>query len=473
MPWRKCLRSDLGAVCILAIAALVAACQPGGGPRQQLSEPSPGANQRAVDEILTRYGGEYRNPALQSYVDQVGRRLLAVTPLTVSDVRFVMVDTDEINAHAVAGATVIITRGMLTWLNSEAELGAVLAHELAHLTEDHIARARLAERTAADRARAQGQFGLDGAAEASLLAYSRSQELEADRVGQGYLVAAGYDGRATAANLRQFQMIQRIIGLERGVDGPLLPRDSTMSTHPSSPERVAALGGSNGATGGETGVDIYLARIAGVPFGPHADDWQISGRRVTHPRAGIAFSLPSGFTMASAAGVLSGSGPQDSRMVVDFVTRDPSTTPAAFLNRDHGRIGARPAETRMIGGFPAAVIGYEGGSDDQYIMRGVLGVADDALLRVTALAPMANSDTVDSAFKALLNSLDHESALVSGAVRVVEIYEVRPGDMVGSLAQSMNPPQNAISLREELLRALNGLTQSEELSPGQLIKLVR
>lgn len=471
MQWRKCLR-DPGAVCMLVVATLVAACQPGGGPRQNLHEPSPGANQRAVEDILTRYGGEYRNPALQSYVEQVGRRVLAVTPLTASNVRFIMVDTDEVNAHAVAGATIFITRGMLTWLNSEAELGAVLAHELAHLTEDHIARARLAERTAADRARAQGQLTLDGAAAASLLAYSRNQELEADRIGRGYLIAAGYDGAATVANLRQFQMIQTITGLERGIDGPLLPRDSTMSTHPSSPARMAALG-SNDSPGGETGRDAYLARIAGVPFGPHADDWQISGRRVTHPGVGIVFSLPSGFTMASSAGVLSGSGPRDSRMVVDFVTRDPSTTPAAFLNRDHGRIGARPAETRMIGGFPAAVIGYEGGSDDQYIMRGVLGVTDDALLRVTALAPMPGVDIVEAAFKELLNSLDHEAALVAGTVRVVEVYEVMPGDTARSLAQRMNPPQSAASLREELLRAFNGMTSSDELSPGQLIKLVR
>jgi predicted Zn-dependent protease len=476
MPASQAFLRRSGALLLAAWALALGSCQTGHRyPGAPSLEPTAAEISHASDEILSRYGGAYRNPALQAYVEQVGGRIIAATPLPAGSVTFVLIDTDAVNAYAVPGATVFLTRGLFTWLNSEAELAGVIAHELAHVTERHVAEARLAERAAAQRAQAQGVLRLDEDAEARLLAYSRTQELEADRVGLGYLVAAGYPGRAMADNLRQFDAVEQMSRLERGVGDGIYPGEDAMTTHPSSAERTAALAALPPfAADGDAMHARYLAAVAGLPFGPRADDWRVAGHRMVHPTAGIEFSLPTGYVMASSAGVLSGTGPERSALVIDFVARDPSTTPAAYLNRAFGRIGVNPAETQMIGGFPAAVIGLEEEGDGQRwrAVLGTIGVQDDALLRVVSLAPASGAAVEEAAFRAVVDSLRHSASAAAAPTHRLVVHEVATGESIASLTQKMNPPAPTEGYAEDLLRALNGLAPGDEVAPGDMVKLV-
>lgn len=460
---------------LLAGALALVSCQTQRPQAASSLEPTAHEIQRAGDEILERYGGAYRDPALQAYVEQVGRRVLAATPIPPASVRFVLIDTDAVNAYAVPGATVFLTRGLFTWLNSEAELAGVIAHELAHVAERHVAQARQAERAAADRAQARGLFQPDAATEATLTAFSRSQELEADLVGLGYLVAAGYPGRAMADNLRQFEAVELVARQERGVSGTWPGGEDAMATHPSSAERLAALAvAPQSAADGDDRRGPYLAAIDGLGFGPRGDDWRLQNGRMVHPTAGIEFALPEGYALASSAGVLSGTGPAQSALVIDFVARDPSTSPAAYLNREFAGRGIQPAETRVIGGYPAAVIGLE--REEQAGRRwrallGTVGVQDDALLRVVSIAP-ADGDAMEAAaFESIVGSLRQSAPAGPGVVRQLVVHEVRPGESVAGLAAAMGGSSGAFA--EVVLRALNGLAPGAELAPGDLIKLVQ
>lgn len=459
-------RSPLVVAALLALAGCAA-------PRPQPSplEPTAAGIARAGDDILARYGGVYRDPKLQAYVDGVGNRIVAASPLPAGSVRFVLVDTDAVNAYAVPGATVFLTRGLLTWLNSEAELAGVIAHELAHAAENHVTRARLAEQAAAERAHAAGVMGPQAAAQASVLAFSRGQEIEADLAGLGYLVAAGYPGRAMADNLHQFEAVETVGRLQRGIVGDWPGGDETMATHPSSDERLAALAAApQAAAGGDDGRDRYLAAIDGLPFGPRADDWQVAGDRMFHPATGIAFSLPPGYAMASSAGVLSGTGPGQNALIVDLVDRPPAMSPATYIDAELG--SGEAVESRVIGGFPAAVIGLERAERSGRRWRALLaaiGVRDDALLRVLSVAPAEGMGAEETAFRAIAASLHRSAENAPAATARLTVHSVQAGETLASLAAGAGDPR----LAETLLRALNALPPGTEPAPGDRLKVVR
>src|SRR4051794_27901071 len=170
--------------------------------------------QEAAAEVSKVYATYSDLPSLQSYVREVGQKLAKNSHRPQLDYHFTVVDSPEVNAFALPGGYVYITRGILAYLNSEAELAAVLAHEIGHVTARHSVR-QYSAATAANVAAtlgglAVGMFvpqlggtlaqaiqsvlGLTGSV--LLSGYGRSHELEADRLGAQYLARSGYDPQA-------------------------------------------------------------------------------------------------------------------------------------------------------------------------------------------------------------------------------------------------------------------------------------
>jgi predicted Zn-dependent protease len=157
-------------------------------------------------KIRQQYG-VYDNPQLQQYVNAIGQRLVKASHRPQLEYRFLVVDSPEINAFALPGGYIYITRGILAYLNSEAELAAVLGHELGHVTSRHSVQQMSATTAANIGATLLGIFvpqlnnvagdlvvNLFGGA--LLSGYGREHELEADRLGAEYLARTGYDPQA-------------------------------------------------------------------------------------------------------------------------------------------------------------------------------------------------------------------------------------------------------------------------------------
>ncbi|KEZ76241.1 M48 family metalloprotease [Salinisphaera hydrothermalis] len=158
------------------------------------------------------------DPELSEYLNSVGRRLASHTDRPAKDFHFYVIDTDEINAFALPGGYIGVNSGLITATKSESELASVMAHEIAHVTQRHIARqmvesrgdtiATLATAIVAAIAGAQAGGGGDAATAAILggmshlgmqqLSYTRANEFEADRVGIRDLARSGYDPHAMA-----------------------------------------------------------------------------------------------------------------------------------------------------------------------------------------------------------------------------------------------------------------------------------
>jgi predicted Zn-dependent protease len=150
-------------------------------------------------EIEKQLKGRIENPALQNYINTVGQRIARISHLPGTQFTYTAVNDESINAMALPGGYVFITKGMLEKLNSEAQLAGILAHETAHVTARHSAQA-MTTQIGMDLAlsAASKQTSAGAAQMASIgsqlisLRYSRGHENQADSIGMDYLVKAGY-----------------------------------------------------------------------------------------------------------------------------------------------------------------------------------------------------------------------------------------------------------------------------------------
>ena len=226
--------------------AMTMACatNPATGKREfnLMSEAQEIALGKESDGQIRKEMGIVDDQALQQYVDGVGQRLAASTERPALPWTFTVVDAPAVNAFALPGGYVYVTRGILAHLNSEAELAGVLGHEIAHVTARHSA-AQYSKQTAGSLGLLLGQifvpelrpFGQ--AAEAGLglmfLKFGRDDELQADDLGAGYATSQGWDPRGVAS------MLETLGRLSDGPDRKGVP--NWMSTHPMPADRVARL----------------------------------------------------------------------------------------------------------------------------------------------------------------------------------------------------------------------------------------
>ena len=220
-------------------------------------------------------GGDYvTDPKVTLYVQQVGNRLAAVAdrPLPYE---FVVLNNGELNAWALPGGKIAVNRGLLTELNNEAELAAVLSHEIVHAAARHGAQQlekgqlmQIGTAVASVAATAYGGSGLgemvgQGAMLGSQLLqakYGRDDELEADKYGMKYMKRVGYDLQA-AVSLQELFYRKFQAGKEQDwVTG-------LFASHPPSAERVAEnrqTMTNQGGPGGDLGADRYQQAVAGL-----------------------------------------------------------------------------------------------------------------------------------------------------------------------------------------------------------------
>jgi beta-barrel assembly-enhancing protease len=227
-------------------ACLLAGCTVG-GPLEEVQEAVAGVvlppeqaeqlGSRMAAEVEAKQG-LHPDEALQQRVSRIGQRLAAEADAPEGiDFEFSVVQDERVNAFALPGGHIYVTSGLMETAGSEAELASVIAHEVAHVTERHIA-----ERMATS----YGVQALAGAAlgqspgtvtqlvssllqQGAIMKYSRSQELQADRVGVGTLEDAGYDPQAAIAMFRKLE--------KAGGDGA----PAFLSSHPGTGERIEQL----------------------------------------------------------------------------------------------------------------------------------------------------------------------------------------------------------------------------------------
>lgn len=259
-------------------------------------------------QVLAEFGGVYYDPALAAYVERVGQKMSQQSKTRNFDYRFTILDSPSINAFALPGGYIYVTRGLLALISSEAELAGVLGHELAHVTARHGAQ-RLS------RMRVEEQFCAaffcdfelpvlsDMAAIGMDLAFggfTQVQELEADELGIRYLQRAGYDTHSMTAFLKK---LKAQTDLEAEIAGLTLEQRKARgysSTHPLTEDRIAQSSKLTGDVEGDSdtvGKRDYLVAIDGLLYGNRREYGFVTGKSYMHPIRRIAFDIPEGYTL--------------------------------------------------------------------------------------------------------------------------------------------------------------------------------
>ena len=215
-------------------------------------------------------GGKICNELLQKYIDSVGQKIARVSHRPDVNYHFTAINHKTINAFAMPGGYVFVTKGMLEKLDSESQLAGVLSHEITHVVARHSAEA-ISRQTGLQMIliTAAASTGSPGAAQAADAArqiiglqYSKEDERQADLTGMNYMVTAGYDPNGMVETMQMLQHEEQ--------SGPI----DFLSSHPSSYSRIAYLSQRietrySGLKGLKVGKEDYhrevLARLAKVP----------------------------------------------------------------------------------------------------------------------------------------------------------------------------------------------------------------
>ncbi|MEM7565890.1 MAG: M48 family metalloprotease [Pseudomonadota bacterium] len=418
---------------------------------------------REHPRLVAAFGGVYQAPQMQRLLERVIDRLVPASDRPDLRYEVTILDAQSVNAFALPGGYIYVTRGLLALANSEAEVASVLAHEMAHVTARHAAE-REARVRAASQTDAPAGVGAQQL-EITLANFSQAQEVEADRIGINTMARAGYDPTAAA---RFLVSMGRKATLEASANRP--GRPDFLASHPSTPARIEAARkvADNLPPGriGETQAR-YLKTLDGIRYGSPVGRGSVSGRAYRDPVTGVRFTAPPGFTLdASGKGTVFGIGPDDDALRFDTVDAEGAGTPVAVITS--GWIeGAEVREVRplIVGGLPAATALASVG---EWTFR--LGAVrfGDRIYRFV-MGARALTSAKDQGFLTAIRSFERGS--LRGAIKPTRIrtLTVRDGDTVPLIARRMEVEGDAV----RLFLVLNGLTPGEALRTGQTVKIVR
>ncbi len=254
---------------------------------------------------------------LVRYVDSVGQKLAAVSDRPNLFYRFHVVDNADINAFALPGGYIYIHRGLLIHMNSEAELAAVLGHEIGHVTARHAVKQYSKAQayqlgamiTSIFLPIPQGASMLSNLiAMAVIRGYGRDAELQSDELSIRYLTRAGYNPNATIGILKTLKRLEDIDAREKKDAGDRVEKyHGAFSTHPETEKRIRKAVSRASGHQGETLLirhKTVLVAIDGYPYGDSAEQGAVVGQRFLHPDLGIQLKFPEGWVITNTPATL-------------------------------------------------------------------------------------------------------------------------------------------------------------------------
>jgi predicted Zn-dependent protease len=330
----------------LVVATLVTGCSvnPATGQRQLslINEQQEIAMGRESNQQILDTMTQYADSAVQDYVAGIGKDLARRTERPDLPWTFVVLDDPAVNAFAIPGGHVYITRGILGYMNSEAELASVLGHEIGHVTARHSVEQMSKQQllglglgigaiVSPEFARYQ-ELAKTGAG-LLLLKYSRADEAQADELGLRYMVAGGYDGHEMP---KVFRTLERVS--EAAADGQRLP--NWLSTHPAPGNRFATISADVARLGtraeGRIERSAYLAHVDGMAFGADPRQGYFRAERFYHPELKFQVEFPAGWTTSNEVQRVAAISPEKDALVQVTISDKPTTDAAlqAFAEQE-------------------------------------------------------------------------------------------------------------------------------------------
>jgi predicted Zn-dependent protease len=451
-------------------------------------------------KILQEFGGEYPEEKVRRYVQQVGERLAQVSETSGLTFKFTVLNSDVVNAFALPGGYVYITRGLLALATTEAELAGVLGHEIGHIAARHTAE-RYSAATASSigvnigaillgvltGSNALGEVaGQAGSSVAGLYLakYSRSQESEADTLGVRYLARTGYDDNAMASFLGKLQADSALSAELSGRPGAENDFD-IMQSHPRTADRVRDAIEEARKTVATTpnprvGRDDYLNVIDGLSWGGDRRSGWALDQVFIHPDLRIRFEVPPGFHVTNSDTGVSAVGPEKARVLFSAVRHSQDgrsaadgLTPAEYVSRMKiGNTAFSGVEAIKINGLDAATGATRASTKDGQMDVRLVAIRVDprTVYRFLFVSPPARTAELSVPFRRTTYSFRMLSAQEAASAHPprVRVVNTAANDTAESLARRMVIKDHAV----ERFRVLNGFEPAQQPRAGERVKII-
>ncbi len=488
---RRCISLATGAIALVGFMPALTGCvttNPATGQQELTPFMSPAEERRIGAQehpkMLARFGGVYDDIEVGAYVAEIGGRLVKNSELPNLEFRFTVLNSPQVNAFALPGGYVYVTRGLMALANSEAELAGVLAHEIGHVTARHAAqrynRAIATSLGTAILGAVVQNPGIDQLAqiggELFLKGFSREQEFQADTLGVRYMSRTGYNPEAQATFLRTLSGHNALENELAGRDGRD-PLEDFFATHPRTEDRVdkaiLAARVSGAAAGAPLRRDRYLEKVTGMLYGDDPEQGLVRGRTFVYPDLGFAFEVPPGYRLFNTQRAVIAKGPEEAIIRFDAAKKQTSADMVSYLAQTWGRgVGLSDVERITINGMEAATgrasVRSKGQPADLRLVA--IRFSHDEIYRFMMVTPLKREPNLRQELQRTTYSFRRLSAGEIDDYRPfrLDVIAVEPGDTIERLARSLPFTDYQVAR----FQTLNGLPQGTVLSPGQRVKIV-
>ena len=436
---------------------------------------------------VEQYVGFAGSEELNAYVSRIGERLAKHSSRSHVAHEFHVVDMKEPNAFALPGGYIYVSRGLLAIMNSEDELAAVLGHEIGHVAGRHSAQRQAKSRGwiplqilagIGGAAASVVSPGLGGAvasagqlpASLAIASYSRKQEEEADRLGQQYAAAEGWDPAAIADTMDALTREQELAGARDP------SRMSFFDTHPTTPDR-ASKGREYARTLTVAPTDriavdrnAFLAWLDGLVLGESARGGVFIGRRFIHPNLELAMTFPKGWAYEnSPSAVLAQSEDQSALLALQIAAE--GEDPSVVADRMAAKVELSDRRSTTINGYRAVTASARASERGQEIYVALAWMAKDGTVyQVLGATTAERWDSHRPDFEAAVQSFRQPTTAELGEVREnrLRLVRAKAGQTVAEIAKE---PGNRWSVPQTA--AANAMDAKAKLSGDEAIKVSR
>jgi predicted Zn-dependent protease len=471
---------------VIAITAGLSSCavNPVTGERQLalISEQQEIAMGKQYHPEILREMPPYENEALQRYVEGIGQRLAKSSHRPELPWTFTVVDSAAINAFAVPGGFIYITRGLMGYLNTEAELAGVLGHEIGHVTARHSV-AQMSRQQLGQIGLVAGMIFLPGTQPYADLAatglgvlflkYGRDDERQADRLGAEYAATGGYDPAGVTGMLTALARLSEGEGASRGVPGWL-------STHPEPASRVAEVQPAIEELRAEHGTDLardrsaYLQRIDGIMVGENPREGVIRENAFLHPDLLFQLEFPRGWAIQNTPRQVIAAEPNRRAFLILELAGQAGQDVEQVARQSMAKAQLRQAEggRTQVNGLNAYVGTWQGTIQNlgEVVVRAAHVAHGKYIYRLAGIVPPATYRQAGPVIDGSLGTFRPLPAAEAARIRpnVLAFHTVRAGDTWQSLAERYP----AGDMPPDRLAIFNGYPPDERPRQGERVKVV-
>jgi len=433
-------------------------------------------------KIQEEFGGLYPGNDLQEYVNQIGQKLVAVCDRPDLHYRFKVVNSPMINAFALPGGYVYVTRELLAYVNSEAELAGVMGHEIGHITARHAVRQYTKAQTYQFGILAAsifypeisqlGQFA-DFLAMAIIQGYGRKNELQADRLGIKYSSSAGYDPYCVSSFMKTLKNIDETTG-KKGYHG-------LFSSHPETEERIVKSEEEAKNVTPPSGDHFnqlreeYLSKIDGLTFGDDPKEGVVVKNVFRHPDLRIELAFPQGWAINNGKEILVAKHPEKEyfiQMTLSVLGKKLSASEFARKVEESYGFSKLSGTPQTINGLSAYLGTYAGRKRKIGEIKARIGsiLVEDKGYTVMGISPSSSFEEAMPFFASTINSFKRISFKEAKEIKPykIRIYTVKEGDTWKSITHKHGlQPDEA-----QTLALINAFNPENLPEPGTRIKVI-